>query len=90
MCQLKGYTTAMDCIHPRWFPHSSDECVGCVILLWRWMFLVCDLSREQRNMLVRLLEKEVGGWRPTALFKTQCRVWSKAYSDPVKQWAHGL
>ncbi len=60
----------MEGIHPRRFVFVSDAGVERMVMLCRWIQLACDLPKEQRSMLIRLLDKDMGGWRPIALLRT--------------------
>ncbi len=55
---VKASTTTVEGMHPRWPAYLSDQGLGCMIKLWRWVYLIGDQPESQRHLLVRLLKKE--------------------------------
>ena len=81
-----GTGLGWDAVHPRALLRLPDE------VLYQWMALLLKCEREGRwpddvgVVLVVLLPKPEGGFRPIGLLPHLPRVWMRARRDEAKQW----
>ncbi len=64
----------------------SDEALRVLGKIWHIACYLGDHPSSQRSLLIRLIEKLTGGWRPIALFRSTFRVFSATHSREVKDW----
>ena len=83
---FKRTTTAVCGWHPRQFAYLPDICVEVLAVLFGCYERTGTWASFQRSLLVQILGKPAGGFRPILQYRSAFRLWSKCAQPKVKEW----
>ena len=66
--------------------HLSDEALHILAILFEAMELSACLPRQIEKVLIALLPKSSGGFRPIGLFPAVYRLWGRSRRRLAKEW----
>ena len=83
---FKELTCKPDGLHPRYFGWLSEPALEVVSLLFFIIDAIGDFPAQVQNVLIRLLDKPMGGKRPVGHFRAMFRVWAKLKKGGITKW----
>ena len=75
-----------DGFHVAHFAMLSDGALACLARIFALMEITGLVPRQVENIILAMIGKPRGGYRPIALFAAFCRIWARCRAHYVKAW----
>ena len=80
-------TAVVDGIHPRHIAELPDAAIEFLADLFEIWELCGNPMVPEQTLIVKMLPKPTGGYRPIGLFPCLYRIWGKTRQPIIRQWA---
>eukprot|EP00959_Pyramimonas_sp_CCMP1952_P452289 9466313-Pyramimonas_sp.AAC.1 len=75
-------------LSPRDLCWLAGQCLTVLGLLWHWMLDTWKLSSQSPLIMIAMLEKPEGGFRPIGLLTTFVTVWGRCARSVARHWGN--